>query len=80
LTTIFDRLGVDQPLFFKIWADLADAGRVPGKIVGGRGSLRSLYVPALHEKAVREFVRKKLAEEHFIGLFFSISTQNSIKN
>jgi hypothetical protein len=40
---------------------------LPGKLLGGKNSLKSLYVPDVHERMAKLYVKQRLAEDHFIG-------------
>jgi hypothetical protein len=42
-------------------------GKLPGKLLGSKNSLKSLYVPNVHERMAKQYVKQRLIEDHFIG-------------
>ncbi|KAH7721891.1 Protein C06G3.9 [Aphelenchoides avenae] len=66
LQSIFNHLRVSQQLFQRLWSELDDAKQVPGRVVGSKSSLKSLYVPRVYEDLVRTFVLKHFKDNgHF---------------
>lgn len=70
LKTVSQELDVSSSLFFKVWSDLASEDELNGKVIGGKNSLKALYVPTFHDTNVRRYIEKRLTTDSFIGIFF----------
>ncbi|KAL7070925.1 hypothetical protein ACQ4LE_010149 [Meloidogyne hapla] len=66
LTEIHSYLAVSESFFFLLLNELNDQGKMPGKLLGTKNSIKSLYVPYIHEGMAKQFVLQRLAAEHFI--------------
>nr|CAD2200340.1 unnamed protein product [Meloidogyne enterolobii] len=66
LTEIYSYLAVSESFFFLLLNELNDQGKLPGKLLGTKNSIKSLYVPFIHERMAKQFILQRLSEEHFI--------------
>ncbi|KAF7635206.1 hypothetical protein Mgra_00005321 [Meloidogyne graminicola] len=66
LNEIYTYLDVNESFFFFLLNELNDQGRLPGKILGSKNSIKSYYIPYIHERMAEKFVLQRLSEENFI--------------
>jgi hypothetical protein len=69
LSTIYNAFEIPQALFFNIWNELAEAGHLNGHLIGTKNSLKSVFVPRMHELLVREYVKSAFLNNDFVGEF-----------
>lgn len=67
LSTIFSAaFDIPQTLFFNIWNDISDAGQLNGHIIGSKNSIKAVFVPQMHDRLVREYVKSTFLSNEFI--------------
>ncbi|KAL3090919.1 hypothetical protein niasHS_007294 [Heterodera schachtii] len=66
LSSIHSYFGISPTLFFKLWNEMVDEDKMPGHLLGSKGSLNSLYVPKVHEKMATQFIKQRISVDHFI--------------
>ncbi|CAK5015269.1 unnamed protein product [Meloidogyne enterolobii] len=60
LTEIYSYLAVSESFFFLLLNELNDQGKLPGRLLGTKNSIKSLYVPFIHERMAKQFILQRL--------------------
>ncbi|VDN06125.1 unnamed protein product [Thelazia callipaeda] len=60
---MLSKLGLTSTMFWFLFDQLDAANEVPGKIIGSRTSIHSLYQPNIYSVLVKQYIRKTFLEE-----------------
>ncbi|KAI6181110.1 Component of oligomeric Golgi complex 2 [Aphelenchoides besseyi] len=66
LSSIFSSFEIPQSLFFNVWNELTERGQLNGHLIGSKGSLKSVYVPRMHDLLVRSYVKNAFLTNDFV--------------